>query len=236
MNENVNVESKNNDSKGIAITLFGIFTIIAAIAGATFAYFQTTLTANVSGSSAYVANPLTLTVSDLTQTSVGDTSLIPLLDNEVQNAVTSANGACLNEDGSPLCKLFSITVRNVTTTNFYVEGTLNFAVTPSGSTMPNLKWAKSTSSNSGFPNSTSGPFYSSFNTFTTNTSSTTQTNILTNTTLVNANDSLTFYVVVWVSETNASQTDNGTFTGTVTFNGYSATDKSLTGVTSTIIQ
>ena len=28
MNENVNVESKNNDSKGIAITLFGIFTVI----------------------------------------------------------------------------------------------------------------------------------------------------------------------------------------------------------------
>lgn len=237
MNDNRN--EKNNDAKGIAIISVGIMTIVVAIAGATFAFFQVTATANnISGQSAYSATPLTLTITDATSATVGSKNLIPQLDQDIQTAVTgSSEGTCLDSAGNAVCKVYSITVKNSTTTNFYLSGSLEFTTNPTTTSttgMPNLKWAKGTSTTTGFPSTTTGPFYSSFDTFTTNSTSTTQSTVLADTFYLGADASQTYYVVVWISETGAAQTDNGTFTGTVSFTGYSSSDGSLQGVTSTI--
>lgn len=247
MNENINGTGqtpKNNDAKGITIVSIGIMTILVAIAGATFAFFQVTATADdIEGNSAYLATPLDLTITHVTASTVGTKKMIPMLDETIQNAIsgTGGTGACLDSNGNAICKVFSITVENKTSTNYYLSGELTFTTTPTTTSttgMPNLKWAKGTSNTAGFPSSTSGPFYSSFNTYISNTASTTQTTTLADTFYITANntagDSKTFYVAVWISETGAAQIDSGSFTGTVTFSGYSDSGETLEGVTSTI--
>lgn len=241
MNNNAST-NENKDAKGIALISIGILTILVAIAGATFAFFQVTANATFTGNSAYVANPLSLTVTHETASTVGTKKLIPLVDTTLQTAVTGYdnNGSCLDVNENAICQVYSITIENLTTTNYYVSGTLTFTTNPATTAttgMPNLKWAKGNSATSGFP-TTTGPFFTSFSTATSNVALTTQTTNLTDTVFLTANgttgDSKTFYIAVWISETGAVQNDSGTFTGTVSFTGYSDQDSQVTGITSTI--
>lgn len=236
MKDSFETKQKNNDVKGISLISIGILTIIVAIAGATFAFFQVSVsnTSTITGTSAYTATPFTLNVSHSTSGTAGTKALIPQSDEYIQSAVTAG---CVDANGNAVCKVYTITIQNKTTTKYYVNGTLSFATTPATTSttgMPNLKWALGTSATAGFPSTTSGPFYSSFNTFTTNTSATTQTTTLVNNLALTSNATQSYYVVVWISETGAAQTDNGTFTGTVTFNGFSDSGNTVSGVTSTI--
>lgn len=234
--ENIENKKKNNDVKGISLISIGILTIVVAIAGATFAFFQVSISNNtaITGTSAYTASPFTLNVTHSTSGTAGTKALIPQSDEYIQSAVTAG---CVDANSNAICKVYTITIQNKTTTKYYVNGTLTFATTPATTStagMPNLKWAMGTSATAGFPSTTSGPFYSTFNTFTTNTSATTQTTTIVNNLALTANATQTYYVVVWISETGAAQSDNGTFTGTVTFNGFSDSGNTISGVTSTI--
>lgn len=254
MNSNTN-NVKISSGKGITLVSFGIMTLVAAIAGATFAFFQATASAEISGGSAYSNDPLELTIVHETQTAVGNKKLIPQYDSNIQAAITGGtNGPCVDSSGQAVCKVYSIKVTNKTSTNYYLDGQLSFAtkngkspVTTtiydsntgeynkvSSTTMPNLKWALGTSPTAGFP--ANGEFYSSFNT----SSSATQTVSLSDpfylgkSTTSATTDEKIFYVAVWISETGEVQNDNGEFTGTVTFTGYSDDNKNIQGVTSTI--
>lgn len=220
MNNNPSLEKEKNDFKGITFISIGILTIVVAIAGATYAWFAVSATNTnvVSGESGYKDTTLILTVDDSTKTSVGSKSLIPQKDSAIQSAVTGDddNGPCVDANGNAICKVYTITVKNNTTTTYYVDGT--FALTADG--MPHLKWAKGTSATAGFP-SPSGTY---------NTKATTT---LVNDVKLTGGASASYYVVVWISEANAAQTDSGRFTGTVTFTGSNAAGSS-TGITSTI--
>ena len=219
MNENF-IGQKNNDFKGIAFISVGILTIVVAIAGATYAWFAVSATNNnvVSGESGYTASALTLTVTHSTNSSVGTKKLIPQKDTAIQNAVTGASGkgACVDANGNAICKVYTITVKNNTTTQYYVDGTF----TLTADSMPNLKWTKGTSATAGFPSPT-GTYNTKANTG------------LVSDVVLAGGASASYYVVVWISEANAAQTDSGTFTGTVTFTGSNAAGSS-TGITSTI--
>lgn len=237
----LNTETK--DYKSITILTVGILTVLVAISGATFAFFQATAQVTITGQSAYTTSPLTLSVIHVTESSVEDKKLIPQNDADIQSAVTGTdNGSCVDDDGRAVCQVYSITVANNSETNYYLAGTLSFSTNPATTAttgMPNLKWAVGTSATAGFPNSATGPFYSSFSTFTTNTSATTNTTSLGSTFFLNnknatSGKSQTYYIVVWISETGSVQTDSGTYTGTVTFTAYSDDGKTLEGVTSTI--
>lgn len=221
---NENIEKKNNDGKGIALITVGILTIVVAIAGATFAFFQATATANnISGESAYTANSLDLKVALSSTAATG--KLVPQLEksgstNVLQTAVTGATGkgSCIDTNGNTVCKVYTITVTNKTTTKFYVTGTL----TLTAASMPNLKWATGTSATAGFDGTSTSTVHTKD-----------YTTLATNVELA-ANASKSYYVVVWINETGSVQTDNGTFTGTVTFDGYNTADGTVGGVTSTI--
>lgn len=219
MNENF-IGQKNNDFKGIAFISVGILTIVVAIAGATYAWFAVSATNNnvVSGESGYTASALTLTVTHSTNSSVGTKKLIPQKDTAIQKAVTGASGkgACVDANGNAICKVYTITVKNNTTTQYYVDGTF----TLKADSMPNLKWTKGTSATAGFPSPT-GTYNTKANTG------------LVSDVVLAGGASASYYVVVWISEANAAQTDSGTFTGTVTFTGSNAAGSS-TGITSTI--
>lgn len=230
-NSNLNEEkTKNKDLKGIAFISVGILTVIVAIAGATYAYFAVTATNNnvIKGDSAYVSNALTLAVTE--KTSTGAKKLIPQKDQAIQNAVTAG---CKDANNNYICKVFEIKITNTTTTQFYVDGTLTF----NASTIPNLKWAKGTTATTGFPSSTTGPFYAPSNTHVITAGTTANYSTLATDIVLgpkdSANDESNIYIVVWISETNASQTDTGSFTGTVSFTGSNAAGTS-TGITSTI--
>lgn len=213
MNDNVNV--KNNDMKGIAFIIVGIMTIVAAIAGASFAFFQVTATNNsvITGSSAYTANALNLTVTHSTNSTVGTKKLVPQLDAAVKTAANSTY-KCVDGNSNAVCKQFTITIKNDTTTTFYLDGTMSLVA----ATMPNLKWSICTAANT----CTSTTYYTKSSTS------------LGSTFTLAGGGSKTFYIVVWISETGAAQTDSGDFTGTVTFNGFTDSGKTVSGITSTI--
>lgn len=219
---NDNIEKKNNDSKGISFLTIAILTIIVAIAGSTFAFFQVSATNNnINGMSAYDDEALALSVELSSTNATG--KLVPQLavsgtTNVLQSAVTGATGkgSCVDENGNTICKVYTITIRNTTNTKFYVTGTLILTA----ESMDNLKWAKGTSATAGFDGT--GTTYTKAD-----------TSLATNVELA-ANASASYYVVVWINETGAVQNDSGSFSGTVTFDGYSTSDGSVTGVTSTI--
>ena len=221
---NDNIKSQNNDGKGITLITVGILTIIVAIAGATFAFFQVTATNNnITGESAYVANNLELKVTLSSTAATG--KLVPQLEktgttNILQKAVTGATGkgSCIDANGNTICKVYTITVTNKTSTKFYVTGTLSLVA----ENMPNLKWATGTSATAGFDG-----------TSTTTVHPKNYTSLVSNVELAGG-ASKSYFIVVWISETGAAQTDSGNFTGTVTFNGYSTSGTTVSGITSTI--
>ena len=221
---NDNIKSQNNDGKGITLITVGILTIIVAIAGATFAFFQVTATNNnITSESAYVANNLELKVTLSSTAATG--KLVPQLEktgttNILQKAVTGATGkgSCIDENGNTICKVYTITVTNKTSTKFYVTGTLSL----DAANMQNLKWATGTSATAGFDG-----------TSTTTVHPKNYTSLVSNVELAGG-ASKSYFIVVWISETGAAQTDSGNFTGTVTFNGYSTSGTTVSGITSTI--
>ena len=226
MNNNPSLEKEKNDFKGITFISIGILTIVVAIAGSTYAWFavsissdDNTATKNImQGESGYTASPLSLTITHNTSSSVGTKKLIPQTDAAIQKAVTGASGkgACVDANGNAICKVYTITVKNNTTTQYYVDGTF----TLTADSMPNLKWTKGTSDAVGFP-TPSGTY---------NDKSTTT---LVSDAVLAGGASVSYYVVVWISEKGGPQTDSGTFTGTVSFTGSNAAGTN-TGITSTI--
>lgn len=208
MEENKIKQSK--DKKGIAFLGIGILTVIVAIAGATYAYFAATAeeSTKIRGESAYSANPLTLTVG---KTSSASGSLIPILDTSLQTSITAG----CTDGTNTLCQVYTITITNTTTTKYYVEGEL----TLNASTVPNLKWATGSSATTGFP-------IAGYNAV--------SDSGLTSKIPLAPGASENVYLAVWVSETGSVQTDSGSFTGTVTFNGFNDEDGTVAGISSTI--
>lgn len=210
-------------NRALLFSIVGVLTLIVAIAGSTYAFFavSATNTSDIKGGSAYDENTLSMTV---TQKSAGTGQLVPQLDAAIQKAVTGASGkgSCVDGNGNTICKVYEIIITNNSTVKLNVSGTL----TLTAASMPNLKWAKGTSATAGFPTPT-GTYYTKSNT------------TLGDATLNptgQSGDSASYYVVIWISETSASQTDKDEFTGVVTFNGYIEGGDGTTvgGITSTI--
>lgn len=228
MNNNYEQGKKNNDIKGISFVTVGILTIIVAIAGASFAFFQVSATNSntIKGTSAYTANALGLTVSDKTSSTVGSKALIPQLNSAIKSAV-NANGGCIDGNGSAICKVYEIVIKNNTTTGYYIDAKISFTA----SSMPNLKYqVVNSASKLTTISDISGVFT---NGDASATAASTQSTFV-NRVNYAASAEKYYYVVVWISEIGAAQTDSGSFTGTVQVDGYSSTGASTSGVTSTI--
>ena len=217
-----NLEKK--ESKIMFFSLLGVLTLITAIAGATYAYFSATATNNnvIKGESAYDANALKL---EITQVSAGEGKLVPQLNSAIQKAVEGASGkgSCIDANGNTICKVYSIKITNNSNVALNVSGTL----TLTAANMTNLRWAKGTGATTGFPTPAG-----TYNAVSTTALADTALSSVADTT----NNNKTFYVVIWISETNTAQEDKNAFSGVVTFNGYIQGDDSqvVNGITSTI--
>ncbi len=216
INNNVEYDENNTERKGISFSVLIILTLVVAIAGSTYAFFSVSVTdSSITGSSAYNAKSFELTVTHLTTAASG--KLIPQLGSAINTAVNTTNN-CKDARGNTVCKLYQVTIKNVSEVTYYISGT--FALT--ADKMPNLKWAVA-SSRTGFASVTKN-----------DKAATTLVNI-TSATQLAPQGSQTYFVVVWIEETGAAQTDSGEFTGTITFNGHSSTTgDAASGITSTI--
>ena len=208
-------------AKILLLSIIAILSLIAAIAGGTYAFFSATAVSGeyVTGQAAKPS--MDLEVKLVSAAATATAKMMPLEDASIQSAVTGASGkgSCIDELGNIMCKVYSIKITNKSDVKFNIQGNL----TLSASTIPNLKWAKGTTATTGFPNSNEGPFYSSFNTFVANTSTTTQTTHLVDDVLnptKTSGDSKTYYVAIWLSSTPTGQSDKGSFTGRVSFDAY----------------
>lgn len=217
------------NGKNNFLILIGILTVVVAIIGSTYAYFAVSVTSGqneITGSSAFMNNSLSVVVE---QISAGNGGLIPQLGSAISNAYigTSGKGTCIDANGNTICKAYSIKIVNNTNVKLNVSGTLNLTATD----MTYLKWEVGSMSDNvvSFSNSASqhGKAYTTLGTASLDSSTDTSTG---------ASNEYTFYIIIWIEEQNNSQDDKNNFTGIVTFNGYIVGGDNTTvgGITSTI--
>ena len=193
-----------------------IIILLLVIAGGTFAYFAFNASNTIISGNAGSVN-LTLTVTKILPTTTGTDDILITNFNEL---ATSLNNNCIDTDEEyALCQLYKVNLANsADSVNANVKGSISF----DNSTAPNLSWISLGTTYDSSTTYTSAMLGSTFN-----TASSTFTNFV-DSYLMNAGSNVDFYILVWVNESEESQTDEGSYSGTIRFE-----DASGKGVTST---
>ena len=225
--------SKTNATK-LQLTISLILVLLMSITGATYAYFAISATTNntITGDAATV--DLTLNVSRIYPTESSDNTgvLVPQLSTSGSASSPLGNAlknGCVDGNKNVICHVYKIVINNTgATATQVVDGAISFfgnqeLTTNISTTMPNLKWRIVSSVNeTDATNSLLGAN-------TDHTASSTPDKFVTNQTMT-TNSTFTYYIIIWISETNEDQPiDTGkTFYGVIDFNSTNGT-----GVTST---
>ncbi len=209
-------ELNKNERKGQGTfyMIIAMLTLIVAIVGATFAYFslQASDENTVKGNAAKVG--LSLEVRKVSVDASGD--LIPLDETLLEKAIAgdsaTENQMCVDKNGNTVCQVYELKVTNEGTAATAVNGSLALTA----ETITNLKWQIMTDQNT--PVMDSGQF-----------KTTDDTEIAKNDTIEANPGSKTYYVMIWIDETENDQNDSdtGAFTGVVSFT--SADGSGVTG-------
>ena len=228
---------ENRKGPGVFYAVVGVATLVVAIIGATFAYFSASAANNeaITGNTAE-AGGVELTITPVTTTG---TNMLPLnlMDNtkatdpatgaadQFADALGATKGAsCKDSNGNNVCQVYSITVKNKSTTStVQVRGTLNLATEAT-----NMKWqlleTGTSTARADFATvvdkGVTGDVTVGGNTGATGKAAASQS--------LAAEASATYYVLVWLEETGAAQETadaSKSFTGTVTFNAVDASGK-----------
>lgn len=209
-------ELNKNERKGQGTfyMIIAMLTLIVAIVGATFAYFslQASDENTVKGNAAKVG--LSLEVRKVSVDASGD--LVPLdetlLDKAIKGDAATESTMCVDKNGNTVCQVYEVKVTNEGTAATAVNGSL----TLTAETITNLKWQIMTDQNT--PVMDSGQF-----------KTTDDTEIAKNDTIEANPGSKTYYVMIWIDETENDQNDSdtGAFTGVVSFT--SADGSGVTG-------
>ena len=202
-NINHSVDTNKFKKKSSKLILFEVLSvlIIIGLIGYTYSYFS----ANATNSSVIYGEAASVNVS-LTVTKVApDNSkgLVPQLSEYITSAITGRNGNCIDDNDNNVCQVYKITVKNNSATTLYVNGRL----TIDAKNNPNLKWAKISGITS--PTLESSVNDSSYKP-------------LIQEEYYNSNETRDYYIVIWISETETIQTDQGGFSGVVTIGDVSS--------------
>lgn len=208
---------KNNNKGAFIYAICGVCTLVVALVGSTYAYYNASINDNtvVTGEASMNSNGVTANNAlsiNVTKISTGASgSLIPMVvGSNTTNLNTAAKGygntgstfdatkSCIDKNGYTVCQIYSVTVTN----NLKQAQNIKLGVTAlSGATAPNIDVVKMSSNVS----------------VAAITSIKGLDNGLSSATSIAANDtSSTFYFMVYVNDTGSSQTDSGAFSGTVT--------------------
>jgi hypothetical protein len=177
--------------------ILSMFILIGTL-GVTYAYYSATITNNTSVEGTAGGGELpTLTVSRISTEANGN--LIPVdMDTTTLTKAASRNPKCIDNNGYTGCQIYSVTVKN----NSNIQQSYNIELSRvSGPNAPNVDAVTmGTSSNS-----------------VTNVTSIKNNGLICTTNNVsNGQTTAACYFMVLINNINSSQTDNGTFTGTVT--------------------
>jgi len=194
-----NKQIKNNIKLMLIIGIPMI--LIISVIGYTYSFFAAEAKDEVTIRGEVASINLGLTVTRVAPEQ--DKELIPQLDSTIAKAAIGTRGNCLDDNNNAICQVYKITVQNIGSIATYVNGTLELNVKNNS----NLRWAEI----SGLSNTT---LMSSVNTY--------ADTVITTSELYEAGDSKDYYIVIWISETGAAQTDSGSFSGVVTFGGLSS--------------
>lgn len=208
--------NKNNDTRKIITMIAMVCTLMLCTTGATYAYLAFTASNNaMTGQVAASGLTLTVTRADLKASNTG--VMVPQKATALSTAMNSTN-KCVDGNGNIVCMVYTITISTTSTATMPAKGTITFT-TPS----TNLKWklVKSTTDGSA-PTTTASEVTSA-------TAATTSAVQFVAPTFTSTNKSFTYYMVVWIDETNAVQNDSGSWRATIAFNPATGT-----GITSTI--
>lgn len=201
---NKNVESSN--IKMLLFPLIIVVILIVAVVGITYAYFSATASNNtgVKGNTAGV--DLDLKVNRISTSASGN--LIPV-DSDITSLTTAAKGygntgntfnanlSCIDKNGYSSCQVYQIDVTNTSDVTLNLTGGVTSL---SGTKTPNLACAVMASSTSVTSNSTCVG------------NSTIASNVR-----FSANETKTYYIMVYINNLSNPQTDSGSFNGTVEF-------------------
>ena len=230
MNNNVENREKDKDGKKILTLLVLIGTLMICTTSATYAYFALTATNSTTMTGTAATHNLTLTVSKATLKNGNSGAMVPQLDGAPLAKAMNATNQCVDANTNVICNVYTITIKNTSTAKVTVNGTIAFT-----NPTANLKWKRVTS--------TTATGSSTTGSFTTTDATTTRTDLVSGTActpsessagctsvaLNKTNGTVTYYIVVWINETGSAQTDSGTWSATITFEGTNGT-----GITSTI--
>lgn len=210
---------ENRKGPGVFYAVIGVATLVVAIVGATFAYFTATQsnTDTITGEAAAAglglevkkvstdADGKLIPIADGTSSVTGYTT--NLLDKALAGDAATDNKMCVDKDGNTVCQVYEFKVTNSGTAAAALDGSLTLTAT--GYT--NLKWANN--------NKGAGLAAAADPTTATNLNASSVTEVTTNE-VFSAGATKYYYVVIYISETGASQNeaDKGSFTGVVTFN------------------
>lgn len=229
--ENTDKEKKLTKMQ-LSITL--LLTLFLSVTGATYAYFAFSATNNTITGRAATVN-LTLDVTKIFPTDSSDNTgvLVPQLSvsgSATSPLATALKNGCVDGNKNVVCQVYKINVQNIGgTATQVVDGTVAFygntAMTNDiSTTMPNLKWKLITSVD------TTTPSNSVLGTNADLVADATDDNVFANDVIMATGSSFTYYMIIWINETNADQpVDEGnSFYAQIAFNSSNGT-----GVTST---
>ena len=209
---NYNNKSNDNDSKKITFAVVAVLVLMLAVTSSTYAWFAVNATNNnvITGTASNASLELTVTKNAPTKTNTG--VMVPQLETYLGTAMNSSNG-CVDSNNNIVCQVYTITVKNTSNATVTLDGTITFG---NSSTLPNLKWRKTTNA-------------TTLGSYTTNAANVSTAQTLDTAKQLARNATETYTIVVWINEINSAQSDTGTYTATIAFTGSDGR-----GITSTI--
>lgn len=239
-NINENIKKEIKERRKYLFSLVSVLTLVVAIIGATYAYFQLTATNdNINGKAAKME--LDLAIEKIApMNNNGNTEidgLTPLIDENINTAV---NIEC-SDGNNKICQVYEMVLTNNGTATINVWGTIKFEFKDENdniteNTMPNLKFSNGTLiketdgtiSSANFNSMTSASFDSEGNPVVEPIA------ISDNAVTLAPDETETIYLAVWISEKEELQYDKGKYIATVTYSSTNADGSETQGVTSTI--
>ena len=213
MNE-TNVENnQSSDSKKIITLVVLILTIMVCTTSATYAFFAFSASNSTTMTGTAAASGLTLAITQGTLKGTSSGTNTNVMVPQLESALGTAMGdkyKCVDGNGNIVCKVFQIVVSTSSTATVPTTGTITFT-----GASTNLKWKLVDSYTAVKSGETAKAASSTAATFATPT-------------FTASTKSFTYYIVVWINETNAVQSDSGTWKATIEFKNADG------GITSTI--